>query len=282
MLKSKGCKIIAFDTADSDSISQQAVSLANLTECVVVPSCFAKQVFNKCGVKNVEVIPHGIPKEFITPEKDITHPDLIKLAKIKERKGFIFVHFNLSHSGYRKGADLFAKAMQIVQKENPNIVILLKRLEGVDPYVPLIRKLRTIEVGGYLSYDEFRQLYDLSDIMVLTSRGGGFELNALEAIARGVPTIVPKAGCFLDYIEYAIPVDVTESKPIVLPDNPIHTGRGWEVNTEKLAETILHVADNLERYKKRAWSNAKEVWKKYSWHNITLKILNLFERYDFV
>ena len=282
MLKSKGCKIIAFDTADSDSISQQAVSLANLAECVVVPSNFAKQVFNKCGVKNVEVIPHAIPKEFTTPERDITHPDLIKLAKIKEKKGFIFVHFNLSHSGYRKGADLFAKAMQIVQKENPNIVILLKRLEDIDPYVLLIRKLRTIEVGGYLSYDELRQLYDLSDIMVLTSRGGGFELNTLEAIARGVPTIVPKTGCFLDYIGYTIPVDVTEKRPIVLPDNPIHTGRGWEINVEKLAETILHTVDNIDVYKKRFRRYSKKVRKEYNYYSITKQILNLLDRYYFI
>jgi len=280
---SKKCRLIAFDTADSDSISQEAINLANLVECVVVPSNFAKEVFERCGVNvEIEVIPHGIPEEFTTPEKTITHPDFKKLVEIKEKNNFIFVHFNLTHSGYRKGADLFAKAMGIVQKENPNIVILLKRLENIDPYVPSLRKLRTIEIGSYLNYNEFRQLYDLSDIMVLTTRGGGFELNALEAIARGVPTIVPNAGCFLDYIQYTIPVDVTENKPIVLPNNPIHTGKGWEINVEKLAETILHIADNLSHYKRKAWRNAKKVWKEYSWLNIAKKILNLLEKHNFI
>ena len=200
-------------------------------------------------------------------------------AVIVERNGKIVVSGN---SGFRKGADLFAKAMSIVQKENPNAIILAKRLEGLDPYLPLLRQLRCIEIGSYLELDAYRQLYDLSDITVLASRGGGWELNALESLARGIPTIVPKAGCFLDYIEYTIPVRVTKNRPVVLPDNPIHVGRGWEIDVEELAKTILKVADNLSKYKRIARKNMKKIWKEYSWRRIVDKIVKILSEYDFI
>jgi len=280
---SKGHKIIAFDTADSDKMSSKAVELANVVDAIIVPSQFAKKSFENSGVKvPIHVIPHGIPDEFITENREITHPDLQKLQELKEKRNFIFVHFNISHSGFRKGADLFAKAMHIVQSMNPNVIVLAKRLEGLDPYLPMLRKLRCIEVAGYLDMDTYRQLYDLTDIMVLATRGGGFEHNGLEALARGVPTIVPNAGCFLDYIEYAIPVNVTENKPIVLPDNPIHVGRGWEIDVQQLANTILMVASNLDKYKKQARRNMKQIWKKYSWRKIAWDIAKIFEEYGFL
>jgi len=279
----KGYKIIAFDTADSDKISEKAVELANKVEAVIVPSNFAREVYEKSGVyKPVHVVPHGIPDEFMVDERTITHPDLAKLKELKEKNNFVFIHFNITHSGFRKGCNLFAKAMSIVQKENPNAIILAKRLEGLDPYLPLLRQLKCIEIGSYLDLDAYRQLYDLSDIMVLASRGGGFEHNALESLARGVPTIVPKAGCFLDYIQYTVPVRVTKNKPVVLPDNPIHVGRGWEIDVEELAKTILKVADNLSKYKRIARRNMKRIWKEYSWKRIVKEIVKMLERYDFI
>ncbi|RLC79625.1 MAG: hypothetical protein DRJ03_23175 [Chloroflexi bacterium] len=161
----KGFKIIAFDTADSDRISEKAVDLANKVEAVVVPSNFAREVYEKSGVyKPIHVVPHGIPDEFMVNDKTITHPDLAKLKELKEKNNFIFILFHIFHSGYRKGVDLFAKAMSIVQKENPNAIILAKRFEGLDPYLPLLRQLRCIEIGSYLELDAYKQLYDLSDI----------------------------------------------------------------------------------------------------------------------
>ena len=279
----KGFKIIAFDTADSDRISEKAVDLANKVEAIIVPSNFAKKAFVDSGVyKPVHVVPHGIPDEFMVNGKTITHPDLAKLNEIKKKNNFVFVLFQLVHSGGRKGADLFAKAMSIVQKENPNVIILAKRLEGLDPYLPLLRQLKCVEVSGYLELDAYRQLYDLSDITVLASRGGGFEACSIESLARGVPTIVPEAGCFLDYIKYAIPVKVTKNKPIVLPDNPIHVGKGWEIDVDELAKTILKVADNLNKYKRKAKRNMKKIWKEYSWRRIVDKIIKILIEYDFI
>ena len=279
----KGYDIIAFDTADSDRISEKAVDLANKVTAIVVPSNFAKWVFEKSGVTvPLHVVPHGIPDEFMVDERTVTHPDLAKLKEMKDKNDWIFVHVNVTHSGGRKGIDLFAKAMSIVQRRNPNTIILAKRLEGLDPYLPLLRQLRCIEIGSYLDLDSYRQLYDLSDITVLASRGGGFEANAIESLARGVPTIVPNAGCFLDYIKYAIPVRVTNNKPVVLPDNPIHVGRGWEIDVNELAKTILKVADNLSKYKRKARRNMKKIWKEYSWSRIADKIIKILVEYNFI
>jgi len=272
----KGYRLVGFDTADSDRISDKAIELTSFCEGVIVPSNFAKQTYVNSGVyRPVYVVPHGVPDEFLKKNKEITNPEILKIKQIKDKNNFILVHFNLTHSGKRKGADLFIKAMQLVQEENKDIVVLLKRADIVDDYVWWLRRLRTIEVAGYLNTDSYRQLFDISDIVVLASRGGGFECIAIEGLARGVPTIVPKAGCFLDYIQYAIPVPVTDNKPIVLPNNPIHTGRGWEIDVYKLADTILKVANSIDKEKKKANQNAIEVCRRFYWGTIAKQIIKI-------
>lgn len=272
----KGYRLVAFETADSDRISEMAVELANSVEALFVPSNFAMKAYIESGVyRPVYVVPHGVPDEFLRKDRRITNPEILRIKQIKDKNNLILVHFNLSHSGLRKGADLFIKAMQFVQEEDKDIAVLLKRGDNIDNFVWDLRRMRTIEVAGYLDMDSYRQLYDISDIVVLTSRGGGFECIAIEGLARGIPTIVPKAGCFLDYIEYAIPVPVTDNKPIVLPNNPIHIGRGWEIDVYKLASTILKVANNIDKYKKKADKVALKVRKKFYWGNIAKQIINI-------
>ena len=279
----KNYRIIALDTADSNKISDTAVEIANKVEAIIVPSNFAKRTFKNSGVTTeVHVMPHGIPDEFLNPSKDITHPDIVNLYRLKENNGWIFVYFNLTHSGFRKGADLFIKAMAEVQKERDDVIVLVKRGDGIDPYMPAMRKLRCVEVAGFLDDDAFRQLYDICDMVVLTSRGGGFEVNALEGIARGIPTIVPKAGCFMDYIKYVIGVKVTKNKPIVLPDNPIHVGTGWEVDVEELSKTILKVADKLDYYKERFSKNVTKIWEKYAWKNVVNRLYSILVEHNFI
>jgi glycosyltransferase involved in cell wall biosynthesis len=213
------------------------------------------------------VVPHGISEEFYKPSS-ITDPNLRAILELKKEKNLRFVLFHLAHSSYRKGADLFVKAMSIVQARRPNVVVLLKTCELVDPYVYEVKKLKHIQISKTLPLDVYVQLYDVADVVVLTSRGGAFECVALEGIARGKPTIVPNAGCFLDYVEYTIPVEVTDARPTVLEGNPIHVGRGWEVDVHDLADKIVEVVDHYDEYREKFDEYAEEVRRKYSWKRI--------------
>jgi len=265
---SKADKLIAFDTADSDRLSPEAIRLVNMTDLLIVPSTFAKTAYQESGATTkIEIVPHGISREFLYPAKSVTSPTLQSLERTKLEKNLIYVLFDIRHSGFRKGADLVFAAMKRVQQKLPHVILLIKRLPGIDPYLQLLKSLNHVEVSKELPEREYRELFDIADIAVFPSRGGGFELQALEAISRGIPTLVPKAGCFLDYIQYAIPIEVS-GKVKVLEGNPIHIGMGWEASIDDLTLKLLEVIDHLEEFKREAEKKAEKVRKLYNWSRI--------------
>ena len=287
LAKKKRYTLVGFDVADSDLFSKIACILMSSYDLVVFPSTFARNVYlRSCDFygmtpTNAIVLPHGISEEFSKPVS-ITDPYFRSLLDLKRNMGLIFVLFNLWHSAFRKGADLFVEAMRIVQAKYPNVVILLKTGEHEDIYTKKVKRLRHIHVKGILPIDKYVQLYDVSDIVVLTSRGGGFECVALEGIARAKPTIVPNAGCFLDYAKYAIPVSVTDKKPKIFKNNPIHIGKGWEIDTNELANTIIDVIDHYNEYRNRFIEYAKIVRNEYSWSNIIDYFAYVLSKYKIV
>jgi glycosyltransferase involved in cell wall biosynthesis len=275
-------KIGGFETCDSDRISELAVNILNKFDLVFVPSNFAKEVFLNCGVESkVEVLPHGVSNSFFEDSKPITNKSLLKLKEIKEKNNAILVLYFLLHSGFRKGADLAYKAMEIVQYSFPYVFLVVKRASFADSYMEQLKKLKMIEIVGWFNEEELKQLYDLCDILIVPSRGGGFELNALEGMARGLPTIVPNNGCFKDYSEYAITYPANK-RVEVLPNNPIHVGMGFECEPIDLATSIIKVVGDLEKYKKEAKLHVKEIKEKYSWDKIGEKLYNVLIENDFI
>lgn len=278
ILKVKG-KLGGFETADSDKIGRVAVDSLNKLDFCFLPSNFALKVFKDSGTRiPLHVLPHGISSEYLNEKKTVTHPDLIKIKKIRQRNNATLVLFFLLHSEYRKGADIVYNAMEWLQKKDRSIYLVVKKGSGEGVNLKKIRGLKTIEVASWLNEGELRQLYDVCDLLIVPSRGGGFELNALEGLARGLPTLVPNAGCFLDYAKYCVSMKI-ENHPVIFPDNPIHQGKGWEVTPDELADKINFVISGIEKHTEIAMENAKEVRKEYSWSTVCKTLWKILKGY---
>jgi len=271
-----------FDTADSDKISRVFVNVLNQMDLVMVPSSWAKETYERSGVESpIEIIPHGLNEAFLTESKEIKSDGIQKLIEIKEKHNAILVLFFLTHSGFRKGADLVAEAMKRIQREYDNVFLVVKTSNIVDPYLRHLSSLKMIHIKGFLNDNELRELYDACDILLCPSRGGGFELNALEGIARGLITLVPNGMCFTDYVKYAVPVELGKSVQ-VFDDNPIHIGNGYEVDVDDLTKKLMDTIDKIDRYKRKFKRNSKIVRREYSWKKICEKLLMVLEEYGFV
>jgi len=271
-----------FDTCDSDQISNIAVEVLNHFDLIIVPSTFAKKVYRSCGVKaHIEVLPHGLPDAFLGPAFQEVTPAIFDLLQLKKQHNMKLVLFFLQHSGFRKGADIVYKAFKQIQERRKDIVLVVKRGEIEDPFIHPLRSLKMVEIAGFMSWKELASLYDAVDIVVVPSRGGGFELNALEAIARGKPTIAPNAGCFMDYAKYLVTLERL-SKVKVFPDNPIHVGYGFQADPQELAEKIIEICDHYYEYSTQAQRNSVKVKLNYSWDKVCSKLISILQRRGFI
>jgi len=276
LLKVKGA-FGGFETADSDRISEVAVETLNQLDVVFLPSQFAIDSFKSSGVKvPIHKIPHGLSEAMLSPSKAIDFGPIQNILDMKQRDHATLILYFVTHSEYRKGLDIVAEAMSFVQYRHRDVRLVVKcgnipeRLKG----------LKTVHVPYWLDDNQLRQLYDVCDMVIVPSRGGGFELNALEGIARGLPTLVPDAGCFLDYIKFTIPLTITAT-PRVLPDNPIHIGNGWETNADHLSNAIDLTLSRLDAWKEKFQAYAEKVKKDYTWQAICENLFNLLVKYRF-
>lgn len=271
-----------FEPCDTNMLSKPAVEVLNQMDLVITPSAWGYEAMKNSGVTtHVEVLPHGVSNEFLKPPTKEVHPSLAYLKQLKQKHKAILVLYFLQHSGFRKGADVVAKAMKKVQDKMPNVFLVVKRGSIIDPYLGILKLLKTVEIAGHLPENMLVQLIDLCDMVIVPSRGGGFELNAIEGLARGKPTLVPNGGCFKDYIKYAVPIKVNGYTKI-FKDNPIHVGQGINPSWEDLARKITHVARNLQAYKERAVKNALEVRRQYSWEAVCNRLIGILKVRGFI
>jgi len=274
-------KIGGFETSDSDQISKVAVDVLNRLDVIFLPSTFAINAFKKSGVQiPLELVPHGVSDTFIDPDRSIKADSIRHIQELKEKNGSTLILFFCLHSDYRKGADLVWEAMEHIQGMHQEVALVLKKTSHDTAINEKLRRLRMIEIPTWLSDAEMKQLYDVCDMLLCPSRGGGFELNALEGLARGIPTLAPNAGCFTDYIQYAIPLPIT-GNPRVFPDNPIHIGNGWETDSGQLAAMIHQVLGTLETWKEKAQANAQVIREKYSWRAVCANLFDLLVKHGF-
>ena len=268
--------LIGIDVADSDRISEFAVELANKATAMIVPSRFARKAYIMSGVKaHVHVLPHGVDLEFInSPKRERPFPetlyDLKRSRRLKVLLAFII------HSGYRKGYDILMQIYKRLRKERRDVILVIKDMYGVR-LVEDDREKRLFD--GWLRGQQHIDLFDNADLFLLTSRGGGFELPGLEALARGVPTIAAKGGSWDDYMPPWGQVPSKRSGP-VFQGNSIHVGNGVEMIINKAVDKALEILDNLDEYKAKAHEYAQtRIKREFTWPRVALELKRIIDSY---
>lgn len=285
----KKAKLGGFDVADSDKITELAAHFINKLDLMMVPSSFAKNTYIRSGVRPeiVQVLPHGVPDNFIDSpgigiglgEKMDTNNIEINRLKDLKKKGNILILVFCMHSEWRKGADIVTGVMKRIQTRHKNVILVSKSRRSTGELYPGV--FNCSPVNEWMDEEDLRRLYDTCDILLSPSRGGGFELNTLESISRGVPTLVTNGGCFTDLMQYYVPINVGRYVH-PLPGNPIHNGVGPECDLNDFENKLEDVINRLDYWKGIFRGRAREVGEKYSWKNTAIKLGGILKDYDFV
>jgi|GEM_PF-1169265 len=284
-------QVVAVDVCDSDRISDYAVNFLNYADKIIVPSNFCVEVYRSSGVKKpVYRVPHGVDAEWYTTKNiwgtELREKvgDLVKAVyeyKVKKNKKILL--FWLWHSPERKGFDEVLKVYTRLMKERNDIVLVMKvatlqsfLVAHLSPNYP--SKPEDLDINfvvGWLSEFDKMALYDLADITLMFSIGGGFEINTLESLARGVPVITSNKGSWTDYVPPFLQVKAGE-RVKVFDKHDIHVGYGYKVDVEDALNKIHDILDNYDEYKARTeeWSS-KVLANEYRWDIIAQKLVKV-------
>ena len=144
------------------------------------------------------------------PVRVVGHaPDLRRFRDVRRVPGGPFTFLHVSSLFPRKGADVLLRAyasafrrgdpVRLVIKGFPNphntVAEQLAAMQAADPDLPGIEL-----IDRDLSADALLALYAGADVVVLPSRGEGYNLPAAEALAAGIPVIVTGWGGHMDFV----------------------------------------------------------------------------------
>ncbi|RLE83899.1 MAG: hypothetical protein DRJ67_11445 [Thermoprotei archaeon] len=266
-------KAIGIDVADSDRMSDLAVRLTEVYDEVIVPSNFARESYVRSGVKvKVNVVPHGLDREWYdsppVPLERINNQALRVLWQLKHMTGKKLLLFWMWHSPERKGWPEVLIFYEHLKRERDDVALVVKTGGPLDIDVERAKRLGIINVFGWLTEEEKMFLYDLCDLTLLFSRGGGFEMNGLESLARGTPVIGHRMGAWKDYMPSWLLIR-EGLKVRVFVDNHIHVGYGYTVDVDDALDKACEILDNLDEYKERSKEYADTHLKRqFTWENV--------------
>lgn len=182
----------------NSGIEMRAASILHLSDVVVFPSSFVKDKYSVFGEeRNVIVHPQGL---YLTKNH---RADKEKIIELRTKKGLLNrkVVINVATGEYRKGFDIFLRVAKSVSSSNIMFI-------WIGPYDKTIfsdeggDNIQNLIMYGYVNDpEELATIYDIADILLLTSREEPFGSIVLEAFNSGTPVVGFKdAGGFVDTV----------------------------------------------------------------------------------
>ena len=234
-------------------------------DTVVVPSEQNLELFSKYH-PNVKYVPLGIDPEVWNPRP---RPTL-------DADHFTFL---ISGGGHRKGSDLVIEAFRKVfdgrVADGPAPRLFVHSAKASE----FPRDERIHLITGKLTDEEEVALYGLAHVYVQPSRGEGFGLRPLQAMAQGCPTIATNAhghAAYADLITYPLSWEYNETPPQSFHHGP--AGFWWEPNFDELCEQMEDAYLNYEAAVAKAQINAVQVTERFNWDETARKYLDAIGR----
>ncbi len=150
-----------------------------------------KLLENYPGVKNkIFMLPNAIDiEEFYPKNKSVA---LVKKYNLDGKK-VIFTLARLSSLEKYKGYDRMIEALPQVLKKIPNVFYIIGGVgDDKQRIFDLIKEKKLenyVALAGYIKQEELIDYYNLADVFAMPSKGEGFGIVFLEALACGKPVI---------------------------------------------------------------------------------------------
>lgn len=230
---------ILYTMFESDKLPDDWRDYLEAADLILVPSQWCADVFKKFGFET-KVVPLGYDDDVFTYRP--------RINKREAGENFTFIHYNAFN--VRKGfLEVFKAFTKAFAQDEPVRMVFKTTLEN-NPLPITKAEYPNIDiVHGKFADTELRDLLYKGDCFVYPSRGEGFGMTPLEAMATGIPAIVPNAHGITEYFdpEYMYEVKVAGKCPAIYSRyKGIDVGEMVVCDVDHLAQQMRYVYEHQD------------------------------------
>jgi glycosyltransferase involved in cell wall biosynthesis len=209
------------------------------------------------------------------------HPNVRKVQLGVDREVWHYVprqppttefRFLIAGSGVRKGTDLAHKAFKLAfpyrtPSDDPVPKLLMKNPKNED-----FGGRNITIISGRLTDEAEVSLYASAHCYLQPSRGEGFGLQPLQAIAQGCPTILTDAHGHRDFAHLGIGLSTTMEPAAYFIYGD--AGEWWLPSLDELVDAMRYVYDNYDHVAKVAQIDAEVAAAQWGWEHTARQFID--------
>lgn len=190
----KGLKKLIFSNADL------ILTVSNFTKDKLI------QV-QKINSTKIRLFYNTIDPYFIPPSTFISDSSLRKRYNLKEDDFVLFTLTRISSKEKYKGYDIVLKCLPQVVRKIPNVKYLIAgkydegEKERLDEIIKKLSLENVVLFAGYIKDQEVKDHFQMSDLFIMPSKGEGFGIVFIEAMACGLSVIAGNADGSVDALQ---------------------------------------------------------------------------------
>jgi glycosyltransferase involved in cell wall biosynthesis len=259
---------------ETDRIPADWVRQANAMDEVWVPSTFNADTFRASGVtRPIYVTPLGVDPDYFNPRI------------VQHTLSGVYTFLSIFEWGERKAPELLLKAFNGEFRADDPVILLAKTM-NVDPGVDVEREIANLGLdpnGGKIHFSlnqvvptyQLGVLYRSADCFVLTTRGEGWGMPVIEAMACGLPVIATDWSAHCDFMNesnaYPLPI---EGLVPARAKCPYYAGFRWaEPSYSHTRRLMRYVFEHQAEARSKGECASRYVRECWTWERAASKII---------
>ncbi|MDD2707185.1 MAG: glycosyltransferase [Verrucomicrobiae bacterium] len=292
-LNSKFGYYVGYTTFEADRVPECWVNACAGMDEIWVPSRFNRDAFAASGlpVEKVKVVPHILNEELFCPKN-------VRPLEISGVEGFCFL--SVFEWSLRKGWDVLFKAYRQAFTKKDDVTLLIHancrgELDARERLAKYFKEAgedpsgwpRIVTTPGPLKEAEMAALYRRADAFVLPTRGEGWGIPFMEAMAMELPAIGTGWGGQLDFMNdansYLADFELREIphgcdlRPVLHPE--FYWGARWaEPSADHMARLMRQVYERREEAKEKGRAARAFVTENFNRERVAATIIKHLKR----
>ena len=199
----------------------------------------------------------------IKKEKSFYIPDGVDITKFKRNQNVKREYITLlaTRLSYIKGIDIYIEIIKELHEKNKNLKFLIIGKGELENLILEAQKKLPIKHYSYFPYENIQDIYNMSKLLLVTSRFEGIPNVIHESLACQTPVISSDVGGISGIISHN------------------ENGYLYDIRDYKRAiNLILELVNNEQKLEEFGRNGRRLIEKEYSWDVVTEKVYNIYKK----